>query len=560
MTALIPVTLQAPGFLGLNTQDSAIGIDFQWGLVADNCVFDDTGRISARKGFNKITSSAVTGDIEQVFEYKESATSKRIISSANAKLYEGTTTLTEKQGSLTPTNNDWKFLDFKNKCLAWQAGEEPITKTGSGNFTTIQAGHTDWQASTAYAVHDCVKATSSANPTMYFVCTTAGTTAGSEPTWTTTDLGSTTDNTAVWKTVIIPQGNEALSAYGRVWAVTENKTGIKYSALLDETKFDSGNGGGDIDMLAVWVGGSDTIEALAAFNDRLIIFGKGSIVIYASPNAPTNLAIEDIIGGIGCTARDSVQDVGTDLLFLSQDGVRSFSRTVLQETLPLQDISKKVKDELVSLAASSIATVQSVYSPDEGFYLLRTGMFTWCLDLKKPSQESFARVTRWNGIPIKSMTYASDGTLYFGGVGMIGSYSGYNDIAASYIMAYKSPWVDFSSKDPAVSTRLKIPKKLRATIYGGFAYSITFLYAFDFNSPTTFSVSTPVGTTAATEYGIGEYGIGEYSGGAQAIAQVAAGLGKSGQHLQFGYSVTINGNPIAFQKIDLLMKLGRSIN
>ena len=68
MTALIPVTLQAPGFLGLNTQDSAIGIDFQWGLVADNCVFDDTGRISARKGFNKITSSAVTGDIEQVLE------------------------------------------------------------------------------------------------------------------------------------------------------------------------------------------------------------------------------------------------------------------------------------------------------------------------------------------------------------------------------------------------------------------------------------------------------------------------------------------------------------
>lgn len=44
------IAIQAPGFFGLNTQDSPTSLSEQFALVADNCVIDQFGRIGARKG------------------------------------------------------------------------------------------------------------------------------------------------------------------------------------------------------------------------------------------------------------------------------------------------------------------------------------------------------------------------------------------------------------------------------------------------------------------------------------------------------------------------------
>ena len=55
-----------------------------------------------------------------------------------------------------------------------------------------------WTASTAFAVGDIRRATTEQNSGLVFRCTTAGTSASSEPAWPT-DIGSTTtDNTVVW--------------------------------------------------------------------------------------------------------------------------------------------------------------------------------------------------------------------------------------------------------------------------------------------------------------------------------------------------------------------------
>jgi hypothetical protein len=44
------ITVAAPGFAGLNTQDSPIGLGPSFAAVADNCVIDKLGRVGARKG------------------------------------------------------------------------------------------------------------------------------------------------------------------------------------------------------------------------------------------------------------------------------------------------------------------------------------------------------------------------------------------------------------------------------------------------------------------------------------------------------------------------------
>mgnify|MGYP005993137081 FL=1 len=61
--------------------------------------------------------------------------------------------------------------------------------------------YTAWAASTAFAVGDVRRATSSQNSGLVFECTTAGTSGSSEPAWPT-DIGSTlTDNTVVWTAI-----------------------------------------------------------------------------------------------------------------------------------------------------------------------------------------------------------------------------------------------------------------------------------------------------------------------------------------------------------------------
>lgn len=68
----------------------------------------------------------------------------------------------------------------------------------TGFFNKLKTWPDDWAASTAYAVGDIVKATTYNDRT--FVCSTAGTSDSSEPTWDT-DVGDTTsDNTVTWTT------------------------------------------------------------------------------------------------------------------------------------------------------------------------------------------------------------------------------------------------------------------------------------------------------------------------------------------------------------------------
>lgn len=67
----------------------------------------------------------------------------------------------------------------------------------SAKWTAVTA----WAAATAYAAGDVRRqlATPSVGNERVFVCTVAGTSGGSEPSWTVTRGGSTTDNTVTWR-------------------------------------------------------------------------------------------------------------------------------------------------------------------------------------------------------------------------------------------------------------------------------------------------------------------------------------------------------------------------
>ena len=95
-TKLIPLSVNAPGFFGLNKQQSAASLPPGWATTANNCIIDDDGRIAARQGWSQVTSSPISGtpDVEMLHEYLDDSGTSIIVSAANSKLYSGTSTLT----------------------------------------------------------------------------------------------------------------------------------------------------------------------------------------------------------------------------------------------------------------------------------------------------------------------------------------------------------------------------------------------------------------------------------------------------------------------------------
>ena len=101
--------------------------------------------------------------------------------------------------------------------------------------------------------------------------------------------------------------------------------------------------------------------------------------------ATTVFKLHDTVEGVGCIARDSVQHTGTDILFLSEDGVRSFSRTIQEKSMPMRDLSNNVRTDLTSLIGQQTNPIKSVYSADEAFYLLvfPDSQTVYCFDMQK---------------------------------------------------------------------------------------------------------------------------------------------------------------------------------
>jgi hypothetical protein len=135
------ITIAAPAFKGLNTQDSPLTSDPSFAAVADNCVIDRYGRIGARKGFDVITTDNTplgSAEIESMGYFEDSSGNEEIFSAANNKIFSGTTTLTDiTPAAYTITDNDWKMVNFNNKMYFFQNGHVPLVYDDANGLSKI---------------------------------------------------------------------------------------------------------------------------------------------------------------------------------------------------------------------------------------------------------------------------------------------------------------------------------------------------------------------------------------------------------------------------------------
>lgn len=503
------ITVAAPGFAGLNTQDSPIGVDPSFAAVADNCVIDKLGRIGARKGWEAVSSngSSVLGSsrgIETIYEYIDNSGDKVVLSAGNNKVFKGTSTLTDiTPSSYTPSANNWKIVTLNNHVYLFQRGHEPLIGTDeSGSFVLeTMSGHSH-------------------------------------------------------STGTAPQGNEVLAAYGKLFVadVTGNKHTVYWSDTLNGHAWTGGTSG-SLDVTLVWPTGFDEITALAAHNGFLIIFGKKSILVYSGASSPASMTLTDTIEGVGCIARDSVQHTGTDILFLSETGVRSFGRTIQEKSMPMRDISKNVRTDLLNLIPLQTNPIKSLYSSEEAFYLLTLpdSNTVYCFDMRTALPDGSQRATTWSGMYPLSFAVLEDGEIYIGISSGIVEYKGYMDGAVKYEMRYFSNPMDFGN-----TSNLKFLKKFNMTIIGGQNTPTTLNWGYDYTESYTKQAFT-FGSS-----NIGEYGVSEYNTTAEYTSSILINTPKvntsgSGEVVTIGIEAEVNGAAFSIQKIDIHALLGRLI-
>ena len=112
-------------------------------------------------------------------------------------------------------------------------------------------------------------------------------------------------------------------------------TNLYFSAPYNETDFASANGAGVINV-------GFPVVAIKSFRDVLYIFGTNNIRKLVGNNV-SDFVLQEVTDDLGCMASDSVIEIGGDLLFLSQDGLRPISGTDKIGDVNLETVSKDIQ-------------------------------------------------------------------------------------------------------------------------------------------------------------------------------------------------------------------------
>jgi hypothetical protein len=566
----VVATLTLPGSLGLNTVESQGLIDASYATLANNCIIDTQGRLSARNGIAQVSTGNFGGFsgnfISSLFEYNagggtyydiaiwsgpavgdlNTAYPYLVQSMENVAVAGSSSSYTASAGLLgtksLPTGagkgNRVYMQNFNNKCIAFVKGKVPWVLSGdpaANAFTAITAS------------------------------------AGSVP--VTNGVG--------------------YCGFGRVWAVcTDNQT-IYYSGLLDETNWASPSSG-LIDMHTIWSNGTDQVTAIFAFNSALVVCGTKHIVLFTDGTGsllglnPVNAYVFDVLAGTGCLSQWTVDFIGqSDVVFLSPYGVQSMQRLSGGRDNPTGTLTKYVRDDLLAaLQAENVNFVSGKYNNQTGQYLLTlpVSQLVYCLDVRRIYQDSVgercARITKWpiqvTDVLVDHLYNVTFGLAYnptvpqyvSAGIGWQTQYTDFKTGAFTY--QWQSPWLDFSQElGDGAKSRLKLLKRYETQLFAASTASCTLTWNTDFSlTPQTAAITIGSTSGQSSEFGIAQFGYSNYPtnttyanagfGGTLTLGRYFYDGRASGQFYQFGLSATVAGS-FALQQVQYVAKLGRTV-
>jgi hypothetical protein len=530
--------LQDIGINGLNTQDNPATLNPSYLTKAENVVIRESGRIAFRKGLKqKVTPSGTK--IGSIVEHNDNGTNK-VFASHGTSIYTIDFTApnaafpssgADVKHTVSGSTSDWQFINFNNRLTCIHAGVVPQRYDGS------QGSGSKW------AAFDNAHRPSSVTSGEF-------------------------------------KPSCGMGFYGRMWVggVAESKDVLYYSSLLDADDFrttteNGASNGGLIDLKTVW--GSDDIIAIHPFFGKLVVFGKNNIAIYNSPNVIGSMALDEVIQGVGCVSRDSIQAIGDDLVFISSTGLRSLARTTEKDKLPLLDLSLNIKDTLIRNIGQS-TNIKSIYVENEGIYILSfvDKNINYVFDFKHATPNGAPRITTWffdNDREPASLTYTTLYGLLVGQQdGSIAGYEGYYDTDLSYPSGSQTytnssftsniatTWINLGQ-----SVAASLLKRLFLVLEGGSGATLGLKWYKDYSpspSPTTSITLNPVTTGSSALWGASTSLYGK-SGVTYkpvfGLQEYKTPLTGSAKNLKLEISIESNGFDTSLQDLTLLHKQGK---
>lgn len=556
------IVLKAPGFEGINTEDSPYGMPEQFCLSANNAIVDKNGRLGTREAFAEHT----TVDNVSYSANGSMATETKIIHQIGSGIINNTMVVI---GVL-------EHLQYDSNAALLQSDYYIVESVENGsdfemNSLSYPTLADDSKLITADIVNfnEKLYIFSSGNIALQFDGTTiTDLFAGTQ----NVDYINPQDDTGDIATDI--DGDVALAAFGRLWVagVNGDYNTIYYSDLLIADQWydgkaaptDSQNTGGIIDVSEYWPSGGDRIVALAAHNNFLIVFGRQSILLYSGaqgdPAATDGLALVDTVKNMGAVSREAVENIGSDVLFVDDSGVRSFGRTIQEKSVPIGDLTRNVRFDISEVIRSEDKTSISLkYLPHKDIIvvLFADTQQAFVLDKRMPSSTGGWKVTRWTGCTFRCIHYTE-----FGGdaIGYLGSsdeagfckYDGYLQYdLADYEFSYTSPVLNLGD-----TTALKIPKRIDVTLV---SRTITQegTTQWGFGDTLDRSSTYDVDAEPPALYNVAEFNSDLFGEGLFTVRRYKINTNGSGQVIRVGHKNVINGNGFSLQEINVQLLLGR---
>jgi len=121
--------------------------------------------------------------------------------------------------------------------------------------------------------------------------------------------------------------------------------GISHCAPLNPFDWTTASGGEQYSI------GYEVVQ-IKPFRDNLFVFGQNAIKKFtadASTSAPAPFKLDSVTANTGCVARDSVQELGGDLIFLAHDGLRPVAGTSRIGDVELESISRPIQGRLIDI-------------------------------------------------------------------------------------------------------------------------------------------------------------------------------------------------------------------
>ena len=136
---------------------------------------------------------------------------------------------------------------------------------------------------------------------------------------------------------------------------------IVFSAPFDEEDFTPAAGGGTIQLDA-------EITGLEVFREQLFVFTEQSIYV-VSGSTVADWQVRPVTRDIGCVARDTVREIGGDIMFLGPDGLRLLSATERNNDFGLGVVSRAIQSELTELITVSTSFTALIIRPKSQYRL-----------------------------------------------------------------------------------------------------------------------------------------------------------------------------------------------